>query len=72
MNIILNSFQGRVIFDLKLSGVFIQSIDCDDFLGHCDCGPFPATRAIYDGLSGSPQNTTLTGCTTFGLLPKEH
>lgn len=69
--ILFFSFQGKVVYDNKLPGVFIEAIDCDDFGGNCQCGFFSVSRAILDGMNGSPPNNMTTGCKTFALLPKD-
>jgi len=62
--------KGLAIQKLNLTGTFILSVDCDDYIDACKCGvDFPALISIMDGLNNSNENTSLTDCSSFGIAP---
>jgi len=56
---------------LMLSGCFIIGYDNDDCYNTCNCGVFPATNVIHDGIYGKEINENLTTCTKFGMSPHD-
>lgn len=59
-------FQGQVVPDLGLAGVFIEALDYDDYVDNCHCGCFAATQAIGDAVQQRGKNLNLTQCYSFG------
>lgn len=57
--------QGKYIKDNHLGGALVWSLDLDDFVNVCGCGPNPLLFAINDELSEVSHRTdnTIENCT---------